>query len=153
MMSIITEYWDILIALAFLIGATFVLPGRMRWYVLTFGLAYLGHDVFLRLKNKKALAEADNVREELRAKATELSQKSSELKKEIERLNADLVSITEKEKAANVDADRLRSEGEQIRERLIALEQRIEDHRPEEDAVLSRLDRLLDTPAPPQTPN
>lgn len=149
------DYWELIVGAAFLVAAARVLPGRMRWYVLTIGLAFLGYEAYLRVRNRKALAEADAEREQLRGKAAELDRVRKALEQEIAQLNAEVGSLRERQREANVEAGRLGSAGEDLARRGEEIERRIEARQKQHEevqSIMSELGQVLKRPSPPPVP-
>lgn len=89
-LNFIKEYADLVIGAVFLVVATWVLPGRMRWYVLTAGFAVIAYEGYLRMSNKKALKAADEEAKRLKARAADLETRRVGLEKDVAVLNQQL---------------------------------------------------------------
>lgn len=120
--TLIKDYGGLVIGLVFLLAAVSVLPGRIKYYVLTAGLAVIGYEFWMRNRNRKLLAEADVERKKLRSRVLELNLKGAELEKTVSEMNAELDQLNAKklelslegaklaEQGAEVEADRLANE-------------------------------------------
>jgi predicted nucleic acid-binding Zn-ribbon protein len=97
--STIKDYAGPLISLAILLVAVSVLPGRIKYYVLTAGLAAIGYELWVRSQNRKLLAEADAEREALRSKVEELNKKGEGLEKTLSDLNRQLDALNARKAA------------------------------------------------------
>lgn len=91
--SAIKDYAGPIISLAILLVAVSVLPGRIKYYVLTAGLAAIGYELWLRSQNRKLLAEADAQRDALRNKVEDLNKKGESLEKTVSDLNRQLDAL------------------------------------------------------------
>ena len=62
MLSLVKDYGDLAIGLVLLIAGVWVLPGRIKWYVLTAGLAVIGACVFSAVDEgqREGHVEAEN---------------------------------------------------------------------------------------------
>lgn len=110
----IKDYGGLIIGLVFLLAAVSILPGRIKYYVLTAGLAVIGYEFWMRSRNRKLLAEADVEREILRDKVQELNKKGSELEQNVSRLNQQLDTLNARKAELDKQSDRLASQGEEL---------------------------------------
>lgn len=119
----IRDYAGIVVGVVLLLVAVSVLPGRVKWYVLTAGLAVLGYEAYMRYHNRKLLQEADAERERLRGELGELDGERNALEKTVAELHQQLGEMTSR----HVDLDRqreaLEQEGGDITERKQALDE------------------------------
>lgn len=122
-LSLVKDYGGLLIGLVFLFAAVSVIPGRAKWYVLTAGLAILGYEAYLRTRNRKLMAEADEERKGLRIRADELSRRSAELENTVTKLNQQLAENKAKLLALNKETDELALHGEDILQRKAQLDE------------------------------
>jgi len=121
--SAIKDYAGPVISLIILLVAVSVLPGRIKYYVLTAGLAAIGYELWVRSKNRKLLAEADAQRDALRSKVDELNKKGeslertvSDLNKQLDTLNARRAELEQQSATVAAQADEASAERQAIAE-------------------------------------
>jgi len=90
---ILKDYTGVIVGSILLLIATSILPGRIRWYVLTAGLAVIAFRGFQIWNNKKRLKEADAKREELLKTLHDLESQRTEMTTELHTLNKELSEI------------------------------------------------------------
>lgn len=138
-LTFIKDYADLAIGLVLLIAATWVLPGRMKWYVLTAGLAVLGYELYLRASNKKALKAADEERKRLQARAGELDKRREGLDKEAAGLDRQLAENRTKLADLSQQAAGLQQRGAAAVEELNRVSEDARRHSEENQALLQSL--------------
>ena len=111
LMQTLRDYGPVAIGLVFLLAAVSVLPGRVKWYVLTAGLAILGYETWLRYSNRRGMEKLDRERAELEARAKALSQHGDELEKTVAGLNAQLGQLKSRQAALDAESADLRQRG------------------------------------------
>jgi chromosome segregation ATPase len=99
--SVISDYGGVMIGLVLLLVATHFLPGKIRMYVLTAGIALLIYRIWQIYSARKELAEADNMREQLRAEGNKLKAQLADLEKEA-------ASLRDKKVEIELERDRLK---------------------------------------------
>jgi len=139
LLSFAKDYAGLLIGLAFLLVAVSVLPGRVRWYVLTAGLAILGYEAYLRTRNRKLLAEADKEREGLRKRADELGRRGAELEKTVAELNQQLAQNRTRLAALSKESEELAQRGGDISARKAELDKASQEWSEKTDALLQQV--------------
>lgn len=87
------DYLGVIVGFVLLIIACWFLPAKVRWYVLTAGLAIIAYRVFQIAMNKKRLAEADARRKELRGQHEQLKGQLKTTKSELVQLNKELDEV------------------------------------------------------------
>jgi uncharacterized coiled-coil DUF342 family protein len=138
------------VALLLLIAATWVLPGRMKWYVLTAGLAIIAYEGFLRVTNKRALREADAQAKELRERADALNKRRTQLEEDVTTLNQELANNKAKFAELAQQANELSQRGAAARDdfdkaseevqRQSAENQQLLEHLQSNESLLATLD-------------
>lgn len=112
--TIIQDYAGLLIGLVLLLAAVSILPGRIKWYVLTAGIAVIGYEGFMRYRNRKLLAEADAERDRLREKVGKMNEKSAELVNTVGQLHQKLVELNSRQQQLQQESEVLNVEGEEL---------------------------------------
>jgi chromosome segregation ATPase len=135
----IKDYAGLLIGLVFLLAAVSVLPGRVKWYVLTAGLAILGYEAYLRTRNRKLLAEADQERERLKKRAQELDRRGAELEQTVAQLNQQLAENQARLAALSTEAAELARRGGDISQRKAQLDEESRRRSEENEALLQQV--------------
>ncbi len=140
-LQFLQDFGGLIVGALLLITASLVLPGKVRVYVLTAGLAVIAYEAYQRVVNRRRLREADQERKWLQKKAGELEQRGEELAAKVEELNKKLTNMqTEKEKleqqagALNVRGEELASKKEQLDRETKAL---LEEIGSRENALVS----------------
>ena len=105
--SLLYDYGGLVIGFAILLLSTQFLPAKIRWYVLTAGLALIVFRGYQIYSARKKLAEADAERETLRAEHKILLQQLDTLQAKTEELRKQKVDI-------EAQRDRLREESRQL---------------------------------------
>lgn len=106
-LSLLYDYGGLVIGFVILLLSTLFLPAKIRWYVLTAGIALIAFRGFQIYNARKKLAEADAEREKLRAEHTTLLQQLNTLQAKTEELRKQKVDI-------EAQRDRLREESRQL---------------------------------------
>ena len=136
MLSLVKDYGDLAIGLVLLIAGVWVLPGRIKWYVLTAGLAVIGYEAYLRMSNRKLMAEADREREKLRARVAVLDKRGAELESTVAQLNEQLAENKAKQAALDQQAADLAKRGEDISVQKAQLDEESQRRSQENEALL-----------------
>ena len=136
MLSLVKDYGDLAIGLVLLIAGVWVLPGRIKWYVLTAGLAVIGYEAYLRMSNRKLMAEADREREKLRARVAKLDKRGAELESTVAQLNEHLAENKAKQAALDQQAADLAKRGEDISVQKAQLDEESQRRSRENEALL-----------------
>jgi chromosome segregation ATPase len=136
MLSLVKNYGDVAIGLILLIAGVWVLPGRIKWYVLTAGLAVIGYEAYLRMSNRKLMAEADREREKLRARVAVLDKRGAELESTVAQLNEQLAENKAKQAALDQRAADLAKRGEDISAQKAQLDEESQRRSRENEALL-----------------
>lgn len=139
-LQFIQDYAGLAIGLVFLLLAVSVLPGRIKWYVLTAGLAIIGYEAYMRTRNRKLMAEADAEREELRKRVKKLDQRKAELEKSVTELNKEAAALRENQVQLEKKKNDLEQEGGDIAARKKALDDETKVLLDKSEAVSSQLD-------------
>lgn len=114
LVNFLKDYGGLIIGLIFLLAAVAVLPGRIKYYVLTAGLAVIGYEVWLRSQNRKLLAAADAERETLRNKVTALNQKGAALEQTVSDMNKQLDQLNAQKAKLDKRSAELADQGEAL---------------------------------------
>lgn len=117
LLSMVSDYGGLIVGVAFLVAAVAVLPGRIKWYVLTAGLAVLGYEAYMRTINRKLLTEADAERVRLRGELAKLDGRRSELETSVKELNGKLAELNERHAALNREREALAQSGGELLQR------------------------------------
>ncbi|MDH5179473.1 MAG: hypothetical protein OEY07_07385 [Gammaproteobacteria bacterium] len=112
--QLISDYAGLVVGLVVLLLATSVLPGKIRWYVLTAGLAIIGYEFYVRMRNRKALAAADKARKELLARFEALEKHRKELAETVVKLNQKAAELSEKNARLELEKQTLAQQGGDI---------------------------------------
>lgn len=110
--NFLKDYGGLIIGLIFLLAAVAVLPGRIKYYVLTAGIAVIGYEAWVRSQNRKLLAEADAEREALRNKVKELNEKGEALEQTVSSLNKQLDTLNKKKAELDQQSAKLAGQGD-----------------------------------------
>lgn len=108
------DFGGLIVGALLLVGASMVLPRKVRVYVLTAGVAVIAYEAYLRVTNKRRLREADQERESLRARADVLEQRGHELAAKVEELNKKLVGMQAEKEKLDQQAGALNTRGEEL---------------------------------------
>lgn len=149
LMQTLRDYGPVLIGLVFLLAAVSVLPGRVKWYVLTAGLAILGYETWLRYSNRRGMEKLDRERAELEARANALSRHGDELEKTVAGLNAELTQLKSRQAALDAESAEIRSRGgalasrgDELDRQSQELSRRIEESQGKRDSAQSVWSRI-----------
>jgi len=93
MLKIFMNNSGIIVGSILLLSATVVIPGRLRWYVFTAGLAIVVFHFFQIRKNKIRFKEANAKREELHQILSDLKKQHADMEKELQILNGELNEV------------------------------------------------------------
>lgn len=115
--SLVNDYGGLVVGVILLLLAVSVLPGRIKWYVLTAGLAVLGYEVYLRTVNRKMLKEADAERERLRGELAQLDSRRKELESTVGELNKKLIELNSRKGELDKQREALQAQGDDLSER------------------------------------
>ena len=126
MIGLITDFAGLAVGLVFLILAVVIVPGRVKWYILTAGLAVLGYEFYTRVKNRQKLENADAKRKELNEKVEGLIDQRKNLENQVNDLNArletykqDQVKLEEEKKELEKEGADLSDRGKELSDELI----------------------------------
>jgi len=92
-LGFIFEHLGLLLGLGLVLVASAVLPGRLRWYVLSAGLAVVAFRVLQLMSADKRLKEADEERKQLQGTLQGLSGQREQLQSELLLLNDRLQDV------------------------------------------------------------
>lgn len=123
MVSLVSDYGGIVVGVILLLLAVSVLPGRIKWYVLTAGLAILGYEAYMRTVNRKLLKEADAERERLRGELAQLETRRQDLESTVTELNQRLVELNNRHADLNKQREALLVQGDDLSARKQELDQ------------------------------
>ena len=143
-LMMLKDYAGLIVGAILLILASAVLPGRVRWYVLTAGLAVIAYEGYQRYTNRKRLAEADAEREKLRQRAESLDKERLKLGGEVNELSEKLATLEETKLDLDNQLDGLIGEGEALSQKRQDLEQQMNELLATNAAVVSRIDSRQD---------
>lgn len=139
-LTLIQEYAGLAIGLVFLLAAVSVLPGRVKWYVLTAGLAVIGYEGYMRMRNRKLLQKADAEREVLRARVSKMNEQGATLEKTVTELNQRLEELKARQFELDKKSQELESQGGELAAEKARLEQESKKVIAESDELLEKLD-------------
>ncbi len=140
MTDLIQAYAGLIIGVAFLIIAVSILPGRIKWYILSAGLAIIGYEVYIRTRNRKLLKEADIEREQLRTRVKNLDKHSIELGNTIAELNKQSELLQQQKLNLNHKKMDLEHRGSHVAEQKVQLDKDINEVTDRSDALLQEID-------------
>lgn len=127
----------LIIGLVLVIAATAVLPKRIRWYVLTAGLAVITYRAWQVIRADKRLKEADKKREELQNRLGELNTRRTGLEEEVGALNNQLDAVRTQKNELAAKAAELEAAGGDIDTRKAELDNKLKELK-QKDAQLMR---------------
>lgn len=130
------DYAGIVVGVVLLALAVSVLPGRVRWYVLSAGLAVLGYEAYLRYSNRQLLQQADAERARLQGELGKLEGERQALEQVVAELHRQQAELHNRQAALAQRQTALAQEGGDLAARRQALES-------EADALLRQSDELL----------
>lgn len=117
-------YADLLFGLVFLIVVSLLLPGRVRWMVLTFGLGILALQFWQRRNARAEFARLDQQRSELRERLAELDGEVESLRLENQRLESRRQELQLEQQAVEEEAAALAAEDASLSDAREALARR-----------------------------
>ncbi len=148
-LSLIRDYGALMVGVALLLLAVSVLPGRIKWYVLTAGLAVLGYEAYMRTVQRKLLKEADAERTRLRGELAQLDYRRTELEGTVSILNQRLAELNGRMTELNKRKETLLQQGDDLAankrtldeetERLLAESREIIRQVGSSEAILAKL--------------
>lgn len=117
----IIENLGLVVGFFLVLAAAAILPARVRWYVLTAGLAVVAFRTYQVISANKRLREADQECKRLRDELDDLDKQRRQMAKELQDLNNELNEIKTKHselarqsKVLAADGDRLAAEKTQL---------------------------------------
>lgn len=144
MLSLVMDYAGLIVGAVLLILASSVLPGKVRWYVLTAGLAVIAWEGYQRYTNRKRLAEADAERHQLRERFKSMEKERLALAEEVGKLSEELESIEERKLQLDDDLEGLIGEGDELARKREELEQEVSQLLEKNAAVVAQIDSRQD---------
>lgn len=141
-------YADLLLGLVFLILVSLLLPGRVRWLVLTFGLGMLVLQFWQRRSSRDAFDRLDRERSALQARLSELDGEVESLRNENRRLEARRQELDQEQENIAQEAEQLGEEDNNLAEaretlsrRRQALQQENMENSAQQQRVVAALER------------
>lgn len=128
MLTFILEHLGLLLGLGFVLVATAILPGRLRWYVLSAGLAVIAFRAYQLVSADKRLKKADEERKELQETLQGLNGQRGQLQSELLLLNNQLQAVKADQSTLVKRRSALKESGDDIA---------LEKHRLDEKAALA----------------
>ncbi|MBN1480801.1 hypothetical protein JXA70_11050 [candidate division KSB1 bacterium] len=125
-LQFLQDFGGLIVGVLLLIVASMVLPGKVRVYVLTAGLAVIAYEAYQRITNKKRMQEADRERERLQQRAGELEQRGKELAAKVEELNKKLSGMQAEKEKLDQQAGALNARGAELAKEKDRLERETE---------------------------
>lgn len=125
LLTFLSDYAGVIVGLVLVIVATFVLPARVRWYVLTAGLAVVAFRAFQIFFANRRLKELDAQREKLRAETEALRKKTQAVADNLGQLNAQSAALKEQKRELNRQRETLYTKGEDLAANKEALDRKI----------------------------
>lgn len=138
-LTVVSDYGGILVGAVLLLLAVSVLPGRIKWYVLTAGLAVLGYEAYMRSVNRKLLKEADAERERLRGELAQLDARRQELEVTVSELHGRLAALHSRQVELERQREALEQQGDDLATRRQALDAQSERLIAESRALLQQV--------------
>lgn len=135
----ILDNLGLVIGLALVIVATALLPSRIRWYVLTAGLAVVAFRTYQLISANKRLREADEERERLRGELDDLSEQRNKMKKDLQNMNDELNKIKTRQNKLGLRAKELASTGDNLAAEKAQLDNDIEELKKEDQALMEEI--------------
>jgi len=136
-LTLIYDYGGLVIGFIILMVSTFLLPAKIRWYVLTAGLTLIVFRAYQIFDTRKKLKEADAERENLREKHGELEDWLEKLRTENQVLRVEKAGIES-------ERDRLRKESGQLNDTAEANRERKRQLDAESDKLLQQSKAVQD---------
>jgi len=127
-LTFILEHLGLLLGLGFVLVATAILPGRLRWYVLSAGLAVIAFRAYQLVSADKRLKKADEERKELQETLQGLNGQRGQLQSELLLLNNQLQAVKADQSTLVKRRSALKESGDDIA---------LEKHRLDEKAALA----------------
>ncbi|MCG8312244.1 MAG: hypothetical protein MI976_03425 [Pseudomonadales bacterium] len=150
-LKFIYNYGGLVIAFVLLLIATYFLPAKVRWYVMTAGITLIAYRAYQTYSANKKLAEADAERDKLRAKHQELEEmlktlrkQNEDLRNEKSEIEATRLRLQEKSQAIDTSTDALLEEKNQLDEEVDTLLKNSETLEAERLKNLSAIDRAVE---------
>src|SRR5882724_1439218 len=138
-LTFLRDYADLAIGVVLLVAATWVLPGRMKLYVLTAGLAVIAYEGYLRASNRKALKAADEEAQRLKARAGDLEARREGLEKDVAALNQQLAENKTRLAALSQETAALEQRGAAAVQDLTRASEGLSGESEKNQALLQRL--------------
>ncbi|NOZ54563.1 MAG: hypothetical protein GXP08_15760 [Gammaproteobacteria bacterium] len=114
MFKFVLEHLGLLLGLGLVLIASAVLPGRLRWYVLSAGLAVVAMRTYQLISADKRLKEADEERKKLRGTLEGLNGQRQQLQSELQQLNGQLDSVKQQKNDLAQRAEVLTKSGNDV---------------------------------------
>lgn len=130
----------LVVGLALVLVATWILPTRVRWYVLTAGLAVVAFRTYQVISANKRLREADEERERLRGELDDLGKQRKQMTEELQKLNNELNEIKTKQNKLAQRAKKLAATGNSIAAEKAQLDSDMEELKKEDQALMEDID-------------
>ena len=150
-LKFIYNYGGLVIAFVLLLIATYFLPAKVLWYVMTAGLTLIAYRAYQTYSANKKLAEADAEREKLRTKHQELEGMLKTLREQNENLRRDKSDIEaarqrllEKSQTIDTSTDALLEEKQQLDDEVEKLLQSGNELEAQRQKNLSAIDRAVE---------
>jgi len=131
----------LLVGLALVLVATWILPARVRWYVLTAGLAVVAFRTYQVISANKRLREADEERERLRGELDDLGKQREQTAEELQKLNNELNEIKTKQNKLAQRAKELDATGNNLVKEKAQFDSDMEELKKEDQALMKDIDQ------------
>ena len=122
------------------LAATWVLPARVRWYVLTAGLAVVAFRTYQVISANKRLREADEERKRLRGDLDDLDKQRKQMAKELQDLNNELNEIKTKQSELARQAEELAADGDSLAAEKAQLDSETQELANKDRALMEEID-------------
>ncbi|WP_317929665.1 hypothetical protein [Halioxenophilus sp. WMMB6] len=136
----LTTYGGVILGAILLIGASLVLPGSVRKYVLTAGIAVLLYRAYQLWTNRKRLAEADAERDQLRKVNAELNSRLTGLQAESEAMRQKKIAIEAEQARLKAESDKLAVNSADTIAKKAELDQKVGELQSEGEQLQNRRD-------------
>jgi len=122
------------------LAATAILPARVRWYVLTAGLAVVAFRTYQVISANKRLREADEERKRLRGDLDDLDKQRKQMAKELQDLNNELNEIKTKQSELARQAEELAADGDSLAAEKAQLDSETQELANKDRALMEEID-------------
>jgi len=136
----IIENLGLVVGFFLVLAATAILPARVRWYVLTAGLAVVAFRTYQVISANKRLREADQERKRLRDELDDLDKQRRQMAKELQDQNNELNEIKTKHSELARQAKVLAAGGDRLAAEKTQLDRDMQELTIKDQALMAEID-------------